>query len=100
MAETAGLVAIAVNFQRLIRFSGGDEAGQDHSIHADLARADGVEESHERNGQLKLLVIGEAEKLVDAFGIGVAPAREFGCAHQHIIILAKRHARAFAINFR
>ena len=36
VTEAARLVSIAINFQRLMRQSGGNETGEDHSIHANL----------------------------------------------------------------
>ena len=51
------------------------EARHDHTVAAGLARADGVEETHDGHRQSPLLPVGQREGLVDGLGRGVEPAR-------------------------
>ncbi len=92
MTETSRLRTVAINSQRLVREGCIDEARQDHAVHAHLARADGVEESHDDCGQGELLVIGECEELIDAFGIGVTPASVSRRAHDDVVVFVERDA--------
>ena len=98
VAEAARLFAVAVDLQRLVLQRGRHEAGEDHAVHAHLPRADGVEEADDDDGQAVLAVVGQAQKFVDALGIGVAPARVSRGTHDHVIVFAERHPRPFAVN--
>ena len=40
-------VAVAVNDQGLTRERGLNEPGEDHSVHSNLTRADGIEQTHD-----------------------------------------------------
>ena len=52
-----------------------------------------------RDRQAELLVVRQAEELIDALAVGVAPAAEARGAHDHVVVLAERHAGALAVHF-
>src|ERR1017187_9003224 len=99
-AEAARLFAVAENFQRLVLFRGGDEARQHHAVASGLARADGVEQPRNDDGQFFFARVGERDKFIHELRAGVAPARMAGRPDEQVVVLAKLRLGALAINFR
>jgi len=98
--ETARLFAVAENFQRLVPFRRRDEARQHHAVAAGLARADGIEQPRDGDGQVFLARVGQREKFVRELGAGVALARMSRRPDEQIVLLAELRLGALAVNFR
>ena len=90
MAEAAGLLAVAVDLDRLAGERALDEARDDHAVHAGLARADGVEQARDDAVEAALVRVGEREELVHRLRVGVGPAALGGRAVDPAVGLAQR----------
>src|SRR5437588_6627074 len=99
VAETAGLLAGAVNGDRRILQSGLDEIRQHHAVASGLAWTYGIKKARNNNGQLLFLPVRKREEFVECFGRGIAPTAFRGRTEDEIGIFAKRNVGAFAVDF-
>src|SRR4051794_9885245 len=98
--EAAALRPVAVDRevvagQRLL-----DEARQDHSVLARLARPDGVEEPDDNVLGAVVLVVAEREDLAEGLRGRVAPARRGGGTENALGLLMQRAAAVLAVDLR
>src|SRR5258707_3031846 len=98
MAETADLVAAAVNGERFTGQGLPGEPGNAHAVPAGLARPNGVEEPDDNGFEAAFATVGINEALVDGFGLGVAPPRFERRAHDAVVILAEPGLGALAVD--
>ena len=99
-AEAARLRAVAENAQRFAGLGRRDEARQHHAVAPGLARADGVEQPRDGDGQVFFARVSKREKFVRELGARVAPARLAGRPDEQVVVLAERRLGALAIDFR
>ena len=74
MAEDAGLAAVVVDDDVFVLESGLDKAGNNHSVLAGLAWADGVEEADCGDFEAVGLVKCVSDSFFKGFCVGVCPA--------------------------
>src|SRR5438445_5602552 len=91
IAKAAGLLAITVDADGFAVERGFDKVGQHHAVAAGLARADGVEQTDDNDGQLLFLPIRQGEKFIERFGSGVTPAALGGGAKDEVGLLRDRY---------
>jgi len=65
---------------------------------AGLARADGVEEPEDRDGQTALLVVGQGEELVEQLAGGVRPAADAARSDDDVVLLVLREGLDLAVD--
>ena len=75
-----------------------DEIGKNHAVASGLARADGVEKTHDNDGNFLFFPVGEREEFVESFRGGVAPAAFRSGAENEISFLTERNLSAFTID--
>ena len=90
MGEAAGLLSGTVDEEGLVFEGAFDEVGYDHAVLSGLAGADGVEEPGDGDGQLKLLMVSEAQVFLDGFAAGVGPSWDGGAAENGIVVFLER----------
>ena len=98
VAEAAGLVPVAEDGDGLAGEGLADEGGDDHAVAAGLARADGVEEAGDDDGQAPLAGVRQGEELVDGLGAGVAPPALVGGADDEVVVLPAGLHLALAVD--
>src|SRR5580765_1999427 len=84
VAERACLETVPENGDRFPRKRLTDEVGNDHPIRPRLPRPDGVEETHDDDGQPALFPVPEREELVDRLAARVGPAMLRSRTHHEI----------------
>src|SRR5437660_688514 len=81
------LPAVTEHRDRLARERLAHEVRNDHAVLRRLPRTDGVEEADDDDGDAALLVIREAQELIDRLRAGVAPAALRRGAEDEVAVL-------------